>query len=589
MKEITLSSNKNIEITASTQEKPRPASWFAELVIMSQIWIKTGLLRKVKERVRVERGRMGTYEAIDYILILLGYGTSNEGNLKIYFSKIRELRGALASLWEREESPSQAALSRFLEDVKEENVGEMRKIMMEDMLENGIQGEYIGGVYDQINTRHIVFDVDATVDAARQRSVVSSADYPQVKRRRKNYGKGYRGRKRGEVVRSRTTIQQAHTQEWLGSFGTKGNPEHFNQLEKCCWVGKEYMKAHSMQSQDAILRMDGQYGWARAAYTCQKESLGYLMRCSDYRFIEKQEVKEKIQTAIREKFYQLDTQTSREIVDCGFIEWKSGGKNPLEIKTRLILAISQAPKDITQIKVGKLKADKVIEMFVTNQSSQQFSAKTLLSLYFARGGFEQTFSQEESENNPDRFCSQHHWGQEFWQLICLWVWNARLRLGFIGTDPKLRRTLWDISHTQDSSFQTQETLTQETLTQEIQSQGNNHQDLSLSQSTELKNKEKVLEITPQHIYWDDLEACSLRRFLPNILLSQHLEITFPKNLIPISTPFISRDQRAHRRLSWSLRLNRNRSKSYSSPWGFFIFGLPIKLSSYLSNINSMAA
>ncbi len=34
---------------------------------------------------------------------------------------------------------------------------------------------------------------------------------------------GYRGRKRGEVVRTRTTVLQAHTQEWLGTFSNPGS------------------------------------------------------------------------------------------------------------------------------------------------------------------------------------------------------------------------------------------------------------------------------------------------------------------------------------------------------------------------------
>ncbi len=33
----------------------------------------------------------------------------------------------------------------------------------------------------------------------------------------------YRGRKRGEVVRTRTVISQAHSSQWLGSFGNRGN------------------------------------------------------------------------------------------------------------------------------------------------------------------------------------------------------------------------------------------------------------------------------------------------------------------------------------------------------------------------------
>jgi hypothetical protein len=34
---------------------------------------------------------------------------------------------------------------------------------------------------------------------------------------------GYTGRKRGEIVRTRIVISQAHSSQWLGSFGNPGN------------------------------------------------------------------------------------------------------------------------------------------------------------------------------------------------------------------------------------------------------------------------------------------------------------------------------------------------------------------------------
>ncbi len=33
------------------------------------------------------------------------------------------------------------------------------------------------------------------------------------------------------------------------------------------------------------------------------------------------------------------------------------------------------------------------------------------------------------EQNPDRWCSRTPCGQEFWQIICQWMWNLRLELG----------------------------------------------------------------------------------------------------------------------------------------------------------------
>src|SRR5260221_8925592 len=39
-------------------------------------------------------------------------------------------------------------------------------------------------------------------------------------------------RKRGEVVRTRTTVAQAHRYQWLGSFGNRGHGRYREELRK---------------------------------------------------------------------------------------------------------------------------------------------------------------------------------------------------------------------------------------------------------------------------------------------------------------------------------------------------------------------
>jgi hypothetical protein len=91
------------------------------------------------------------------------------------------------------------------------------------------------------------------------------------------------------------------------------------------------------------------------------------------------------------------------------------------------------------------------------------------------------------------------------------------------------------------------------------------------------------------VYWLDLPASTLRRSLPDLLRTQQIEITIA--CLPISTNVVAftRDERAHRRLTWARRLKRNAAPRYSSPWLFHIFGLPQKLTAYLSSISSLAA
>ena len=74
-------------------------------------------------------------------------------------------------------------------------------------------------------------------------------------------------------MRWRTTVQQAHTNEWLGSFGAAGNGDIWGELQQACEVIKIYLQFHKLNLEIGLLRLDGAYGWARGAYICQQNSL----------------------------------------------------------------------------------------------------------------------------------------------------------------------------------------------------------------------------------------------------------------------------------------------------------------------------
>jgi hypothetical protein len=70
---------------------------------------------------------------------------------------------------------------------------------------------------------------------------------------------GYTGRKHGEVVRTRTTVLQAHTYQWLASFGNPGNGEYRAELRQAVAAIQSYLQTYGFPEAQAILRLDGQY------------------------------------------------------------------------------------------------------------------------------------------------------------------------------------------------------------------------------------------------------------------------------------------------------------------------------------------
>lgn len=67
MPEIILkNSNKSSQIITRTEKKPAPAKWFAEVVLMSQLWAESGLGLGLKEKVKNPAASSGASERKEY-------------------------------------------------------------------------------------------------------------------------------------------------------------------------------------------------------------------------------------------------------------------------------------------------------------------------------------------------------------------------------------------------------------------------------------------------------------------------------------------------------------------------------------------
>lgn len=73
--------------------------------------------------------------------------------------------------------------------------------------------------------------------------------------------------------------------------------------------------------------------------------------------------------------------------------------------SRVLLARRVAPADPKDIGVGKLCAGWVYELFLITQAATSLPAATVLELYGHRGSFEQVLSDEDAEQDPNRWCS----------------------------------------------------------------------------------------------------------------------------------------------------------------------------------------
>ncbi|BCL79701.1 hypothetical protein ccbrp13_21660 [Ktedonobacteria bacterium brp13] len=104
------------------------------------------------------------------------------------------------------------------------------------------------------------------------------------------------------------------------------------------------------------------------------------------------------------------------------------------------LVVATHPAGPTKKRIGVERDGLIYELFLTKLPQEAFTAADVVALYLHRGAFETTLSDEDMEQEPDRWCSHAACGQEVWQIVSQWVWNLRLELGHQLEPEPLRTT-----------------------------------------------------------------------------------------------------------------------------------------------------
>lgn len=158
--------SKCVELQTSPVERPSVPPWFAEIAILSQHLATKGLLEAFADQIRLVRGHFGHYEPIDFLVLLIGYAVSGERTLADFFERLSPFGAAFMALFGRAILPHRATLSRFLADVNGPCLEAFRTLFEQFSFPEGWTKDSIGGIFDRQGRRYIVFDVDATRQAA---------------------------------------------------------------------------------------------------------------------------------------------------------------------------------------------------------------------------------------------------------------------------------------------------------------------------------------------------------------------------------------------------------------------------------------
>jgi hypothetical protein len=621
---MTSIADGSVKIQTTSEPNFSTPCWFGEVVVMSRYLRQQGILSKMNEQVRFARKRFGRYEVIDFLAVLFGYAISGERTLEEFYKSLQPFAVPFMALFERDQLPSRSALSRFLAALTEAPVEALRTIFLDDLLGRPLTPDkQTGGLVDRVGNTWMVFDIDGTREAARQRALPQTDELPPAFRRLDEVcAPGYRGRKRGEVVRTRTTVAQAHSYQWLGSFGNRGNGRYREELRKGLATIGRYLTAHHLPQEHTLLRLDGQYG--NGAVLADVASFAFVTRGKDYHLLDHPLIQARLHLPPDQFQQRPESQMERSLYDCPEIP-----VGPEGMSCRVIVATHPAGKKKSPI--GVTRAEVVYELFFTNLPQHAFTACDVVELYLHRGAFEPILSDEDIEQDPDRWCSHSAWGQECWQVISQWTWNLRLELGHQLKPEPLRTTefapalpppphtapasgyappevgsAWKIGRFSGHDFTLQPDGTLRCpAKQELRVQEQRREvDGSLRvvyaasirscrpcplreqcqwQGGATKKPRQVsvllhpLAVGSAPLFWRDWSRREHRRTCMSLLRHQRIEVSVspPPPASPITADVIlSRAQRAHVRLSWETRLTRNAHSTAAGQVTINLFGVP---------------
>src|SRR5437764_12922008 len=173
-----------VSIQISVHSVPTPPSWFGEITLMAHHLQRQGVLAAIEEQVRFARRRFGRYEVIDFLAVLFGYAISGERTLEAFYERLQPFAAPFMALVERDRLPSRSALSRFLAARTRAPVDALRTLFLNDLESRPLTDDkQTGGLADRAGNAWVVFDIDGTREAARQRALPQTEDLPAPSRR----------------------------------------------------------------------------------------------------------------------------------------------------------------------------------------------------------------------------------------------------------------------------------------------------------------------------------------------------------------------------------------------------------------------
>jgi hypothetical protein len=235
------------------------------------------------------------------------------------------------------------------------------------------------------------------------------------------------------VVRTRTVVLQAHTHQFLGTFGAAGNGDYRGDLRRAIGVITSYATYFGLSRASILVRLESLYSDAAPLMDVLSAGLGVVAKSRAYHLLDLEVVRQVLTRAPDQVSTHPESEMTRTLYDCPTVPLTLAGP-----EVRVVIATHDVSSSAPA--VGVERDGTAYELFVSTLPSPAFTASDVLDLYLHRGSFETVLADEDDEQASDRWYSHTSCGQEFAQILAQWVWNLRLELGQQLSSTELRTT-----------------------------------------------------------------------------------------------------------------------------------------------------
>jgi len=184
--------------------------------------------------------------------------------------------------------PHRSSLSRFLADVDHPCLEAFRRLFEQGSFVEGWTKDSIGGIWDRQGRRYIVFDIDATRQAARQRALPCDATLPSPRRRQgcQSAHQATKGENEAKSYGHARLLSRCILANGLALDKGRGNGDYRAELASALRAIITYLRYFALTSEVALVRLDGQYGDASVIAQIIQAGVYLVTRGRGYQILE---------------------------------------------------------------------------------------------------------------------------------------------------------------------------------------------------------------------------------------------------------------------------------------------------------------